>query len=1529
MIESQFGKFTFIQFNKLNIYYRCYFRTENSQNNGGLNNFFNNFKKSTASSENNSFAFNEPLNGDKPHIPKLSTLEHLVFFWDQLNVATMKAIEESFMLTRGSKDTESFITKKHDNENLGWLESDSLQESNLKSAKNEVACDLCGNASTPPITYHMKQFHPGCGKDAGGQGYNSEGVYCDGWAGNCGDGGNQTSTWYLMCTSCREYYHSKWQSLNPFEVERNRNSSKTFSLKNSSSFCLSQVFNMLKSNALFILDLNFFESSIKSEFKMPDGDEGIFKCSSSSQMPFTFLDLCRIDSNYTQMEHLDSKNSCDKTFERSHVSQRPRSIYEGYKFDASHASATLYNLSFMRGSDVEYPGDFQFPFHRSISEMGPALGREVNVKQNLMKNGSSFLKDVSKNSKGLSLLNHPSFQLSSMIQLMNKWIHSNNKPFFEYILEQSFMKFCIQSHDLEHLVVGMKLALCKATCRIYALQAFNWLLRKVTLQSCLHDLLWHFVSSLMLPPHEMKLGQHSDNLNRGGQSDFESDAEVTCRHPLDDIPLAEGLSNVVTFCFHTFLQSLSDVMMFLPRGTSVQQMAVRCWSLSFKPSDHEFLHQSDIFKSISKILSESEQVTTSIEVGQVGSLVLVETLKDLTHLMEINASTHKQMISSITDCSTETFWESGDDDRNKIKTLTFSFTDNCLPQLICVYVDNVKDHGNKVSSVSVSSGLNQDEVQMDSQQEIDLRYVGWINMWLNERDRNCIKLILKGPDGSLRIRQVKLLGHIETADDDDVHGFDSYELQCLNCETETLRVFKLLTTQVFKSLISSEENCEDKHVTGKMEHVVGILFSQHKLTNMQKQVCAHILQAIRKETVRVHDAWELAKINELSDNYCFELLNLVLALSGSAVGCAFVAQQLCLLEDLLTLLHTSSPRVQRQVVSLLRRLLVHIKPKTFAEVQNLKDLDWDDTTNESDIMDYVGIMDVFLICIVKCLSVQIKKCRTNIDSQPLADFTSFSEMVCSKIPPLKWWYNGSSSRQLAESIINLFKDISDGKLTEEWAVVTKKALSRPILALSQMPEEFRAFDVCIKTPTLWLTLASLCILSEEHMELLSSSTETFSSITQQSFTCDNHDDGNTTAVMKCSICGNLCADCDRVLHLSRKTKLHQRHIFREEREAIKVDCHEGCGRVKLFWILMSSDSRNLKAVVEFRDELSNGLPYVRSNLMCRFCGIFFVNDSCDDGHIQVCKSPECLDLARRACSKILNCGHLCGGIIDESNCLPCLRGCKTLEVRNLLLKQDADDMCMICFSDTLSRAPSIQLACGHVFHMHCCEKILVSKWTGPRITFGFSLCPICKAPISHPSLDSLLKPIKDRFEDVRRKALMRLEYEGLSCSESIVTPGSMYYNDPSGYAMHRYAYYVCSKCDKAYFGGDVRCEDQVIGGPQAAEGYDASELVCGACSDVSRAQICPKHGVDFLEYKCRYCCSVAVFFCFGTTHFCSACHDDFQRITAIPVGDLPACPAGPKTKQLESGQCPLSVAHPPTGTEFALGCGICRNAHTF
>lgn len=163
---------------------------------------------------------------------------------------------------------------------------------------------------------------------------------------------------------------------------------------------------------------------------------------------------------------------------------------------------------------------------------------------------------------------------------------------------------------------------------------------------------------------------------------------------------------------------------------------------------------------------------------------------------------------------------------------------------------------------------------------------------------------------------------------------------------------------------------------------------------------------------------------------------------------------------------------------------------------------------------------------------------------------------------------------------------------------------------------------------------------------------------------------------------------------------------------------------------------------------------------CRFCGA--VGDSGLLAMGNVCADKECQEFAANACAKIKLCGHPCGGVINETKCLPCLEVvCHKREnelsenLKEPKLTQDADDMCMICFVEALSCAPAIQLDCGHVFHYHCCRTVLEKRWIGPRISFGFSLCPICKNDIIHYMLTDLLDPINELKSDVKRKAIMR------------------------------------------------------------------------------------------------------------------------------------------------------------------------------
>ena len=72
-------------------------------------------------------------------------------------------------------------------------------------------------------------------------------------------------------------------------------------------------------------------------------------------------------------------------------------------------------------------------------------------------------------------------------------------------------------------------------------------------------------------------------------------------------------------------------------------------------------------------------------------------------------------------------------------------------------------------------------------------------------------------------------------------------------------------------------------------------------------------------------------------------------------------------------------------------------------------------------------------------------------------------------------------------------------------------------------------------------------------------------------------------------------------------------------------------------------------------------------------------------------------------------------IQGEEECLPCLCGCKTAvgqddedEVKSKLnqLKQDADDMCMICYTENLSCAPCIQVS---VILIYISSKVLLQE----------------------------------------------------------------------------------------------------------------------------------------------------------------------------------------------------------------------------
>lgn len=87
----------------------------------------------------------------------------------------------------------------------------------------------------------------------------------------------------------------------------------------------------------------------------------------------------------------------------------------------------------------------------------------------------------------------------------------------------------------------------------------------------------------------------------------------------------------------------------------------------------------------------------------------------------------------------------------------------------------------------------------------------------------------------------------------------------------------------------------------------------------------------------------------------------------------------------------------------------------------------------------------------------------------------------------QWWLKGFINRNIAQSIILLLKEMLEGAFGKDWAEVSRVAMIEKILNLTQLSEHSRLPEQCIQTPTLWLSLASLCVLDEKDAEMLSSS----------------------------------------------------------------------------------------------------------------------------------------------------------------------------------------------------------------------------------------------------------------------------------------------------------------------------------------------------------------------------------------------------------------------------------------------------------
>eukprot|EP00347_Sterkiella_histriomuscorum_P005991 403354493 len=321
---------------------------------------------------------------------------------------------------------------------------------------------------------------------------------------------------------------------------------------------------------------------------------------------------------------------------------------------------------------------------------------------------------------------------------------------------------------------------------------------------------------------------------------------------------------------------------------------------------------------------------------------------------------------------------------------------------------------------------------------------------------------------------------------------------------------------------------------------------------------------------------------------------------------------------------------------------------------------------------------------------------------------------------------------------------------------------------------------------------------------------------------------------------------------------------------------------------------------------------------CRFCRTIFgdkqQNLKKEDAFDLVCNSEECIKLMHKSCHKTHDsCKHFCGGTSTDANCLPCLDPyCVQNDQEKKTYGVHSEEYCMICYTDVLGQAPSVQLNCNHLFHQACIDTILTRKYNGNRISFGYLDCPACGVQMASSTCSTVTTKISQEVSFKNRiydQALNLANREKLFDEEDFKSRPE-YENNRKEYAMLKLAMYKCHRCSTTFCGGRRDCEAEMNDENQPKP-EDIMCVYCAGLAQGDKIKVCDTHGQEYMNHKCQFCCTPARWFCFGAVRYCEPCHNIATTVIAKK------CPG-------KEGGCPYDGDHLPNGKPYSAGCKMCK-----
>uniref|UniRef100_A0A914P7K3 DOC domain-containing protein n=1 Tax=Panagrolaimus davidi TaxID=227884 RepID=A0A914P7K3_9BILA len=181
--------------------------------------------------------------------------------------------------------------------------------------------------------------------------------------------------------------------------------------------------------------------------------------------------------------------------------------------------------------------------------------------------------------------------------------------------------------------------------------------------------------------------------------------------------------------------------------------------------------------------------------------VSIKQHENLSNILKIGPSSRPQLTHCLIDGSLETFWESGDEDKNRARRLNISWDNEIYRlELLGIFIDNIRDTNFKVSQITIR---NSKIIIYNA--SVDWTFVGWIKVLISSADN--LQIHLKGSEAGCRLRQIAVFGQkvfVETFEDGinakkertPIKQSNSHQLLFSTAQMDAFILFQAIAAQV-------------------------------------------------------------------------------------------------------------------------------------------------------------------------------------------------------------------------------------------------------------------------------------------------------------------------------------------------------------------------------------------------------------------------------------------------------------------------------------------------------------------------------------------------------------------------------------------------------------------------------------------------------------------------------------------------------------------------------------------------------------